>query len=198
MGNLDGALISLREVDRRFAGFVEVGQEPELLWSMDRPDEALTMARQQAQTAAPSAVPFWKLFGDLAWSMEADPTRRRRISTSGRRARETPRSPSGSRRCWPRAGATDELARLAAEAFQKFGAASVLLTGMDAAIEAERWDAARTLARIAAPRRAELADEPSYWSAVGRLAAHDGKPTEAVAAFAKGVELAPARRRARR
>ena len=62
---------------------------------------------------------------------------------------------------------------------------------MDAAIEAERWDAARTLATIAAPRRAELADEPSYWSALGRLAAHDGKPTEAVAAFAKAVELAP-------
>ena len=88
-------------------------------------------------------------------------------------------------------GRIDDLARIAAEAFQKFGAASVLLAGMDAAIEAERWDAARTLARIGAPRRAELADEPSYWSAIGRLAAHDGKPTEAVAAFAKAVELAP-------
>ena len=75
MGNLDGALISLREVDRRFAGFVEVGQEPELLWSMDRPDEALALARQQAQTAAPAAVQFWKLY------------RRSRVVDGGRRRR---------------------------------------------------------------------------------------------------------------
>ena len=165
MGNLDGALISLREVDRRFAGFVEVGQEPELLWSMDRPDEALTLARQQAQTAAPSAVPFWKLFGDLAWSMEADAdaeTAYQHVWAAGAGNAEIAERLAT---LLAASGRIDELARLAAEAFQKFGAASVLLTGMDAAIEAERWDTARTLARIAAPRRAELADEPGYWSA---------------------------------
>jgi tetratricopeptide (TPR) repeat protein len=191
MGNLDGALISLREVDRRFAGFVEVGQEPELLWSMDRPDEALALARQQAQTAAPAAVQFWKLYGDLAWSMEADAdaqTAYQHVWAAGAGNAEIAERLAT---LLAAAGRTDDLARLAAEGFQKFGAASVLLTGMDAAIEAERWDAARTLASIAVPRREELADEPSYWSALGRLAAHDGKPTEAVAAFAKAVELAP-------
>ena len=105
IGDLDGALISLREVDRRFAGFVEVGQEPELLWSMDRPDEALALARQQAQTAAPVGGAV----------LEA--LRRSRLVDGGRRRRgdryqhvwaagaETPRLPSGSQRCSPRPGA---------------------------------------------------------------------------------------------
>ena len=158
---------------------------------MDCPDEALSVARQQAQTAAPSAVPFWKLFGDPRL---VDGGRRRR----GDRVSARLGGGGGNAEVADRLGTllaargrTDDLARLAAEAFQKFGAASVLLTGMDAAIEAERWDAARTLASIAAPRRADLEEEPGYWSALGRLAAHDGKPTEAVAAFTKGVALAP-------
>jgi tetratricopeptide (TPR) repeat protein len=194
LGDLDGALASLRQVQTRFASFVEVGQEgqeAELLWSMDRPDEALASARLQAQTAAPSAVQFWRLFGDLAWSMEADAdanTAYQHVWAAGAGNAEVAERLAT---LLAANGHTDQLANVAAEAFQKYNASSVLVTGIDAAIEAERWDAARTLASIAAPRRAELQEDPSYLSAVGRLALHDGQPNEAVDALTKAVELSP-------
>ena len=105
VGDLDGALFSIRQVTRRFAGSVEVGVEPELLWSLDRPADALAVARIEAQSAPASASQFWKLYGDLAWSMEADATRRTRMSTSGPRRRRTPRSPNAWRRFTARNGA---------------------------------------------------------------------------------------------
>jgi tetratricopeptide (TPR) repeat protein len=191
MGDLDGALASLREANRRSNRPAEAGQEVELLWSMDRPDEALSAARLEARDVPPSAAAFWRLYGDLAWSMEEDSdaeTAYGKVWSAGAGNAEVAERLAT---LLAASGRNDELAQVAADAFQKYGASSVLLTGMDATIEAERWDAARTLARIAAPRRAELRDEPSYWSAVGRLASHDGKPKEAVVAFTKAVELAP-------
>jgi tetratricopeptide (TPR) repeat protein len=190
-GDLEAALFSVRVVSRRFSGSVELGVEPEMLWSLDRPDEALAAARAQAQTASPTSVPFWKLFGDLAWSMDADEDAEnayQHVWSAGGGSAEVAERLASLLAARQR---IDELARLSADAFQKLGATSVLLTGMEAAVEAERWPAARELASIAAPRRAELEDEPGYWSVLGQLALHDGKPKQAVLALSKAAELAP-------
>ena len=134
----------------------------------------------------------------LAWSMEADTdaeTAYQHVWAAGAGNAEIAERLAT---LLAASGRADELARLAAEAFQKFGAASVLLTGMDAAIEAERWDAARTLARIAAPRRAELADEPSYWSAARPAGRARRKADRGGRRVREGGGAGATRRRARR
>jgi tetratricopeptide (TPR) repeat protein len=191
VGDLDGALFSIRQVTRRFAGSVEVGVEPELLWSMDRPDDALAVARSEAQTAPASAAQFWKLYGDLAWSMDADADAQNAYEHVWSAQPATVEVAERLATLYGAQRRTDDLVGLARDAFQKLGAGSVLLMGMEAAIEGERWGAAQELASIAAPRRATLEEEPEYWSALGQLATHDGNPQEAVAAFTKAVALAP-------
>jgi tetratricopeptide (TPR) repeat protein len=191
VGDLEGALFSVREISRKFAGSVEPAREAELLWSLDRPQEALAVARLQAQTAPPSASSFWRLFGDLAWSMDED-------ADAEKAYRQVWSAGAGDAEIAERLatllaerGQIDDLARVGAEAYQKLRASSVLLTAMDAATEAEQWEPARLLASIAAPHRSDFEDEPDYWSVLGRLASHDGKPSEAASAFAKAVALAP-------
>ena len=191
-GDLEGALFSVRTVDRLFAGASESGHEAELLWSLDRPDEALAVARRQAQTADPAAVPFWRMFGDLAWTTEADADARsayQHVWTAGGGDGEVAERLAT---LLVDAGQIDELARLAADAYQKLGASSVLLEGMEAAADAERWEPARRLASIAAPHRDQFEDEAGYWSVLARLAEQDGDRPQAVAAFARAVALAPA------
>jgi hypothetical protein len=191
VGDLEAALFSVREVSRKFAGSVEPAREAELLWSLDRPQEALAVARLQAQTAAPSAVSFWKLFGDLAWSMDEDTDAEnayQHVWGAGAGDAETAERLAT---LLVGQGRIDDLARVGADAYQKLGASSVLLTAMEAATEAEHWEPARLLASIAAPHRADFEDEAGYWSALARIASHDGKAGEAAGAYARAVALAP-------
>lgn len=191
-GDLEGALFSVRTVNRLFAGASESAHEAELLWSLDRPEEALAVARRQAETANPSAVAFWRMFGDLAWSMEADADAQsayQHVWTAGAGDGEVAERLAT---LLAAGGKIDELARVAADAYQKLGASSVLLAGMEAAADAERWEPARRLASIAAPHRDQFEDEAGYWSVLGRLAQQDGDRGQAAAAFARAVALAPA------
>jgi tetratricopeptide (TPR) repeat protein len=191
VGDLEGALYSVREGRRKAPKSVEATREAELLWSLDRPEEALEAARVQAQTAAPSAVSFWKLFGDLAWSIEADADAEKgygNVWLSGGADALVGERLAG---LLGSSGRVEEAARVAAESFQKFGTSGVLLTTMEQAAEAERWEPVRLLASVSAPKRGELEEEPGYWATLGRLASHDGKPIEAVGAFARAVALAP-------
>ncbi len=191
-GDLEGALFSVRAVNRMFAGGAEQTREAELLWTLDRPEEALEVARRQAPTADPEALSFWRLFGDLAWALEADGDAQnayQHVWTAGGGDREI-----AERLATLEAdgGQIDELARLGADAFQKLGESSVLLTAMEAAADAGRWEPAQRLAGIAAPHREQFEAEAGYWSVLGRLAAHDGDRARAAAAFARAVALAPA------
>jgi tetratricopeptide (TPR) repeat protein len=191
VGDLEAALYSVREVSRKFAGSVEPAREAELLWSLDRPQEALAVARLQAQTAAPSAVSFWKLFGDLAWSMDEDADAQNAYqhvwgagAGDGEIADRLATLLAGQ-------GRIDDLTRVGAEAYQKLGSSSVLLTAMEAATEAEHWEPARQLVSIAAPHRADFEGEAGYWSVLAQLASHDGKASEAAGDYARAVALAP-------
>ena len=191
VGDLDGALFSIRQVTRRFAGSVEVGVEPELLWSLDRPEDALAVARIEAQSAPPSASQFWKMYGDLAWSVEADADAQNAYEHVWSTPSATSEVAERLATLYAAQRRTDDLVGLARDAFQKLGSGSVLLMGMEAAIDGERWGQARELVNVAAPRRATLEGEPEYWSALGQLASHDGNAKAAVAAFTQAVALAP-------
>lgn len=191
VGDSEGALFSVREVSRNFAGFVEPSRESELLWSLDRPQEALEVARQQARTVSPSAVSFWKLFGDLAWSLDEDAdasTAYQHVWDAGAGDAEVAERLAT---VLVAQGRIDDLGNVGAEAYQKLGASPVLLTAMEAATDAQRWESARRLAGIAAPHAADFEGEPGYWSVLARLALHDGKAVEAAGSFARAVALAP-------
>jgi tetratricopeptide (TPR) repeat protein len=195
VGDLEAALFSVREVSRKFAGSsagsAEPSREAELLWSLDRPQEALAVARLQAQTAAASAVPFWRLFGDLAWSLDEDADAENAYQhVWGAGAGDT-QIAERLMTLMIGQGQIDDVTRVGQEGYQKLGAPSVLLTAMEAATDAERWEPARQLVSIAAPHRADFEGEPGYWSVLGRIAAHDGKASDAVNAYAKAVALAP-------
>ncbi len=136
VGDLEGALFSVREVSRNFAGSVEPARESELLWSLDRPQEALEVARQQARTVSPSAVSFWKLFGDLAWSLDEDAdasTAYQHVWDAGAGDAEVAERLAT---VLVAQGRIDDLGSVGAEAYQKLGASSVLLTAMEAATDA--------------------------------------------------------------
>lgn len=191
VGDLEAALFSVREVSRKFAGSVEPAREAELLWSLDRPQEAMAVARLQAQTAPASAVSFWRLFGDLAWSQDEDADAQNAYQHVWSAGAGNAEVAERLITLMVAQGQIDDLTRVGAEAYQKLGASSVLLTAMEAATDAERWEPARQLVSIAAPHRADFEDEPGYWSVLGRLAAHDGKASEAASAYARAVALAP-------
>jgi hypothetical protein len=132
------------------------------------------------------------MFGDLAWSQDADADAQnayQHVWTAGAGDGEVA---DRLATLLAAGGQIDELATLAADAYQKLGASSVLLEGMEAAADAERWEPARRLASIAAPHREQFEDEAGYWSVLGRLAQQDGHRDQAVAAFTRAVALAPA------
>ena len=191
VGDLEGALYSVREISRKFASSAEPAREAELLWSLDRPQEALAVARLRARTAPASAASFWKLYGDLAWSMDEDADAENAYQHAWNAGTGDAEIADRLDTLLIGQGRIDDVARVAAEAYQKTGASSVLLIAMEAATEAERWEPAQRLLSIAAPHHADFEDDAGYWSVLGRLASHDGKASEAAGAYARAVALAP-------
>ena len=71
--DLAGALAAVGQMQMRFGPRGEdAAHEVELLWSLGRADDALAAARRAAPMMTDDAISFWRLYGDLAWNLEAD------------------------------------------------------------------------------------------------------------------------------
>jgi tetratricopeptide (TPR) repeat protein len=194
LGDLAGALAAVTQVQRRFGPRAEDGQrEVELLWALGRPEEALAAARRTAPLMTDEAVGFWRLYGDLAWTLEADDDAEasylRLWALDQRDASVADRLvtlANGRRQ-------VDEVIRIGGEGFTRFASPALLVAALDAATDADRWDDVRHLVGLvnAGAHQSVVADQVGFWEAEGRLLNHDGNPRAAAEAFGKVVALSP-------
>ena len=192
--DLGAALASVQEMQRRFGSrSEESAREVELLWELGRADEALAAARRAAPLMADDAVAFWRLYADLAWSLEADDDAE---MSSMRLWALDQRDTNLAERLVTLLGSrnrVDEVIRIGGEGFTRFASPALLVAAVDSAAEAERWDDVRHLIGLvhAGAKESLFDDQPSFWAAEGRLLAHDGQSAAAANAFAKVVALTP-------
>jgi tetratricopeptide (TPR) repeat protein len=98
VGDSEGALRGVRgQIERFGPGAVAPGREAQILWELDRPDEALSAARAEMAVATPDDVAFWRLLGNLAWTEEDETTALAAYRHLWMRIR-TSRAPSASTR----------------------------------------------------------------------------------------------------
>jgi hypothetical protein len=194
LGDLAGALAAVQQMQRRFGPRAEdLVREVELLWALGRPDDGLAAARRAAPMMSDDAVNFWRLYGDLAWTLEADDDAQssylRLWALDQRDATVADRlvTLAGGRR------QVDEVIRIGGEGFTRFASPALLVAALDAAADADRWDDVRHLVGLvhAGAKESVVADEAGFWSAEGRLLSHDGKSRAAADAFGRVVALVP-------
>ncbi len=192
--DLDDALLSVGQLQMRFGPRGEdAAHEVELLWSLGRPDEALAAARRAAPMMMDDAISFWRLYGDLAWNLEADDDA---VSSYLRLWTLDQRDATVADRLVTLLGGkqhVDEVIRIGGEGYRRFSSPALLVAALDAATDAERWEEVRSLVGLvhAGGKEDQFANQAGYWSAEGRLLTHDGKSREASDAFAKVVALSP-------
>jgi hypothetical protein len=204
--DLGDALAAVREAGVRTGASPEDAQrEVELLWSLQRPDEALASARRAARLVPADAAGFWRIYAELAWTREDDVA----AETAYRQLWTTDKADASvaDRLVTLLEGHNDMngVIEVGSEGFARFGTPSLLVAAVEAADAGERWDETRRLLALAHRRGGEalFTDQAGVqaasqtgvqtvlWSATGRLAAHDGRPREAAAAFAKVVARTP-------
>ncbi len=192
--DLPGALAAVQQLQMRFGPRGEDGaREVELLWSLGRAEDALVAARRAAPIMTDDAVSFWRLYGDLAWNLEADDD----ALTSYMRLWVLDQRDAGvADRLVTLLGGrkhVDEVIRIGGEGFTRFASPALLVAALDAATDADRWDDVRHLVGLvrAGGKEELFTNQPGYWSAEGRLMSHDGKSRAAADAFSKVVALTP-------
>jgi len=194
--DLEGALAAVGQLQMRFGPRGEdAAHEVELLWGMGRAEDALAAARRAAPMMTDDAISFWRLYGDLAWNLEADDDA---VSSYLRLWTLDQRDATVADRLVTLLGGkerVDEVIRIGGEGYARFASPALLVAALDAAADADRWDDVRHLVGLVHAggqgREEQFANQAGYWSAAGRLMSHDGKSREAADAFRKVVALTP-------
>jgi tetratricopeptide (TPR) repeat protein len=192
--DLEGALAAVGQLQMRFGPRGEdSAHEVELLWGMGRSDDALAAARRAAPMMTDDAISFWRLYGDLAWNLEADDDA---VSSYLRLWTLDQRDATVADRLVTLLGGkerVDEVIRIGGEGYTRFASPALLVAALDAAADADRWDDVRHLVGLvhAGGKEDQFAYQAGYWSAEGRLMSHEGKAREAALAFGKVVALSP-------
>ena len=183
MQDLEDALLAVGQLQMRFGPRGEdAAREVELLWSLGRADDALAAARRAAPMMTDDAVSFWRLYGDLAWNLEAD--ERRGLTSYLRLWTLDQRDASVADRLVTLLGRRSARRRgdphRRRGVHRRFASPALLVAALDAATDAERWDDVRHLVGLvhAGGKEDQFANQAGYWSAEGRLLSHDGKSRE--------------------
>jgi predicted Zn-dependent protease len=188
------ALEVLEELSCRFAPLPEeMIRRAELLWSVDRPRQALELLRSHARRADADDARFWSLLAQLAWTLESDDD-----------------ALAACERLWPNAadagiadlyfgllrqrGRGGEAVDLAEEAWRRFAKPRQLLDGVELALDLEQPERARGLLERAG---GGLQDSERSLVLRARLAAAESSFAEAIARYEAVLDRHPENRRAR-
>lgn len=191
-GQLLAAATTWNRIGSRFRRPIEAAcSRAELLWRLDRRNDAFQLLTGLQSAATDDKTAYWKLLGDQAWSLD----RKIPALTAYRILWRTDKVDTlVAERLILLARDTnhpDEAIAVSEAAFNRFGETRFLLLGMDVAIAADSWSEVARLMKTARQEQERLKDTEMYWLQEALLAVHDGQYDSAQAYYQRAIRLNP-------
>ena len=191
-GQLLASAATWNRIGSRFNRPIEAAcSRAELLWRMDRRDDAFQLLTGLQSAATDEKTAYWKLLGDQAWGLD----QKMQALTAYRILWRTDKADAVvAERLISLARDTnqpDEAIAVSEAAYKRFGETRFLLLGMDVAIAADSWGEVARLMKTARLERERLKDTEMYWLQEALLAVHDGHYDTAQAYYLQAIQLNP-------
>ena len=191
-GRLLAAAATWRRIGSSFGQPVDAAcSRAELLWRLERRDEALQLLLEVQADATDDKITYWKLLGAQGWALDrAAPalTAYRTIwRTDNADAVDAERLIQLARD----ANQPGEAVAVAEAAFQRFDEPRFLLLGMDVAIAADAWSEVTRLMKTARLEQQRFEDTEMYWLQEALLAVREGRHEAAQADYQRAMRLNP-------
>jgi tetratricopeptide (TPR) repeat protein len=191
-GETESAVAAWKTIGDRFGRKAEAARHiAESLWEQGRAEEALTVLRESSAAAGREEKDFWRLYGELAWSLE--------------RSEEA----KGVYQTLVQSGAGDELsherlvhllrdggdfagaADVAERSSRRFGNPRYLLLAMDTALQGKQWQILQDYLRTAEANPDYFAAQESYWLLRAAVAQHQDRIAEAEKFYGAALKVNP-------
>ncbi len=192
-GRLLAAAATWRRIGSSFNQPVDAAcSRAELLWRLERRDEALQLLLDVQADASDDKVAYWKLLGAQGWTLDraAPALTAYRIlwRTDSADALDAERLIHLARH----ANQPREAVTVAEAAFRRFDQPRFLLLGIDVAIAGDAWSDVVRLMETARLEQQRFQDTEMYWLQEAMLAVHAGRHEAAQAHYQRAMQLNPA------
>lgn len=190
MQDLQGALVSWRQIDRRFGLSVQESRTVAgLLWSLDDTAGALQILQKAAPNAAADDDTFWRLLAQIAWQEEEDLVAMQALRKAIKSPADVSQQEADILLLIQDETATDLQLQVAQKSWQRFRQPHYLLAQMQLAQTLKRWDVLQLALDEARDHSDLFADNVQYWLLKAAFAEHNGRTERAQNAYLQALQL---------
>jgi tetratricopeptide (TPR) repeat protein len=191
-GRLLAAAATWRRIGSSFGQPVDAAcSRAELLWRLERRDEAFQLLLDVQPDATDDNVAYWKLLGTQGWELDRAPAALTAYRTLWRTHNADALDVERLILLARDANQPREAIAVAEAAFKRFDEKRFLLLGMDVAIAADAWNEVARLMETARLEQQRFQDMEMYWLQEAMLAVHEGRHEAAQASYQRAMQLNP-------
>ncbi|MGI9285032.1 MAG: tetratricopeptide repeat protein, partial [Pseudomonadales bacterium] len=190
MKKLQDALVTWREIDRRFGLSVQESQTlAGLLWSLDDTAAALQVLRKSAPNVADDDERFWRLLAQIAWQEEEDLLAMQALKKAIKSPADVTQLEADILLLIADENSTDLQLQVAQKSWERFRQPHYLIAQMQMAQALKRWDVLERALDEALGYRYLFAGNVQYWLLKAGFAEHDGREQQAINAYVQALQL---------
>lgn len=197
-GKLADTASLLREMSKIFGTRLEeVVKLGEVLWSMDKPEEALEHLLKHQSMISPNAEIYWSLLAELTWSLEANDHALKAYRVLWKNQKQNTETANRLLLLTQEKGLYRESMQISEEAWQRFNESGYLLTAMEMAMKLGDTEKTAALMSVAYNSEELFVKSEFYLLVRGQMLAQRGEFEQSLAYYHKTLELNPNSRYAR-